>query len=217
MAARTKTALDVAKRILGKAGLPLPPIPGRFIESLRPVEPWCFSTRKTSGMAMYFFDRHWKEPLVRRTRPYLAFGHAGHGANSYAVTYELVDRRPALFAQEGFGGIYADMQRDRRGVRAMFERCAALIAAVDDAIAKGLRGPGRLFVVESPMRDLCGWGWLERPFADGQEARAWWAAHRVGPIDYPPGQHRIEPEALPTVAARRWVAGPDPRRPGDSH
>jgi hypothetical protein len=191
-------------------------VPARFTESFGVIEPWCFGTRKVSGMAMYFFDRYWKEPFVRRTQSYVAFSHAGHGINSYAITYQLVDSPLALFVQEGFGGGYSNKRRDRQSVKAMFGRCAALIAAVDEARLQGLRGPGRLLVVESPMRDLCGWGWLERPLSGGDEARAWWNAHRVGPVDYPPGQHKIDAEQLPTMAARQWVIDTAPQRAGRS-
>jgi hypothetical protein len=211
-----KTALQAATQAFVSVGLPLPPIPSRFAESFRVIEPWCFSSRKISGMAMYFFDRYWKEPVVRKTQSYVAFCHAGHGINSYAITYQLVDSPLALFVQEGFGGGYSDKRRDRQSVKAMFDRCATLIAAVDEARARGLSGPGRLLVVESPMRDLCGWGWLERTLPSGAEARVWWDAHRVESRDYPPGQHRLALDHLPTVAARRWVSETAFQRSGRS-
>ncbi len=200
------TSVDAARKTFGQVGLPLPPVPERFEKVLRQIHPWCFGTRKVSGMAMYFFDRYWQEPLTRSTRAYVAFSHAGHGANSYAITYHLVDGPLARFVQDRFGGIYADERRDRRAIKALFRRCAASIAAIDKAKARGLPGPpGRLIVIESPMRGLQAWGWLEHPLQGPEEAKTWVTRHRVWPIEYPPGQTRIQPERLPTAAARQWL------------
>ncbi len=206
MPRRKKTGLDEATRTFASAGLPLPPVPSRFVNTLRVIHPWCFGTRKVSGMAMYFFDSYPMEPLLRSTRAYVAFSHAGHGINSYAITYQIVDGPLALFVQEGFGGAYSNAQSDRRAVKALFRRCAALIRDVDKAKDRGLSGPpGRLLVIESAMRGLHAWGWLERPPRSPAEMKAWWNKHRVGPVEYPPGLTRLQAEELPTVAARKWV------------
>ena len=198
--------LDEATKTFAGAGLTLPPVPSRFANALRVIDPWCFGTRKVSGIGMYFFDRYWKEPLTRSTRAYVAFSHAGHGINSYAITYHLVDGPLALFVQRGFGGVYSNKQADRRAVNSLFRRCAALVAAVEKAKDRGLKGPpGRLLVVESTMRGLHVWGWLERPPRSAAEAKAWWSKHRSGPVEYPAGQTKIQSEDLPTVAARKWL------------
>lgn len=212
MPSQRKTGLEHARDVFKGARLPIPPIPARFERAIREIHPWCFSTRKIDGMGMYFFDEHLKEPFRRSTRPYVAFSHAGHGVNSYAVTYHLLFGKLALFVQHPFGGIYSDARRDRSGIRALFRRCAALAAAVDRARAQGhLRKAGRLVVVESVMRWSYAWGWLDPKSATEENAENWINQHRL-PTDE---EQRRSAADLPTALALRWVRSLE-RRPTPS-
>jgi hypothetical protein len=89
-----------------KAGLPLPPIPSEFVVGLKEIEPWCFASRRVTGIEMYFFDRYLKEVRTSRVPAYVALSHAGHGINSYSLNYDLVVGSLALFAQVSWGGVY---------------------------------------------------------------------------------------------------------------
>jgi hypothetical protein len=193
-----------AERIFADAGLTLPPIPGRFANELRTVEEWCFATREINPMAMYLFDDYIREALLGTAPDYLAFCHAGHGINSYAITYHLVDGPLALFVQAPWGGGYSNTEKEAGALAAQFTRCAALIEAVDRAKARGLSGPpGRLVVVESMLRGDFRWGWVDGPLDDEAAADAWLHPSGQSIVDdrtYP----QLEAE-LPTVAARQWL------------
>ncbi len=82
----------------------------------------------------------------------LAVCHAGHGVNSYAITYALAHRGLVLLTQVGWGGVYMDNSARAAELAEVFEACRALIARrVPD---------GRTLVcVESRLRaqSLCGW------------------------------------------------------------
>lgn len=152
--------LEEARHTFSEAGLSLPPVPQRFISKLRTIEKWCFATRRIEPMQMYFFDRYIPEALTGQCKDYVAFCHAGHGINSYALTYHLVDGPLILMVQTGWGGAYSDNAVASARVEAQFARCAALIDSVEAAKARGLDGErGRLIVFESEPRGefLCAW------------------------------------------------------------
>ena len=155
-------------------------------------------------MAMYMFDHYISEALIGTAPDYLAFCHAGHGINSYAINYHLVDGPLALFAQAPWGGAYSNPEETAAAVAALFTRCAALIEAVETAKARGLSGPpGRLFVVESLLRGFFRWECLHAPLADDTAADAW--LHPGGEGIVEDGAYPQLESDLPTVAARQWL------------
>ena len=79
--------LAEARRTFEQAGLPLPPVPERFASALRKTREWCFSTREIDPMVMYMFDTYLHDALADQSPDYVAFSHAGHGVNSYALNY----------------------------------------------------------------------------------------------------------------------------------
>jgi hypothetical protein len=168
------------------------------------VEEWCFATREIDPTAMFMFDEYIREALTGTAPDYLAFCHAGHGMNSYAINYHLVEGPLALFAQAPWGGGYSNAQENAVAVAAQFTRCAALIEAVDAATARGLSGPpGRLFVVESMLRGDFRWGWIPAPIDDTTAADVWLHPGGHGMVEdtpYPPLEGHP-----PTVAAREWL------------
>ena len=75
-----------------EAGLPAPPIPSRFESSLQDLGPWWFATNDVSPAAMYLFDTDFLLTLLSgQFDDFVAVSHAGHGANSYALSYFLMD------------------------------------------------------------------------------------------------------------------------------
>ena len=73
-------------------------------------------------MAMYFFDQYITEAMTDCPADYVAVSHAGHGANSYAINYNLVEGPLAVFTQIGWGGIYDDPEKSARDVNELFSR-----------------------------------------------------------------------------------------------
>lgn len=192
--AKEPTEVDRARRMFSNAGLSLPPIPERFSNALRMTTNWCFSTCAINPDVMYMFDQYLWEALAGQSPDYLAFSHAGHGLNSYALNYQLVDGPLVLIVQAPFGGVYMT-NAHTEGAIAQFQRCEALIEAVEGAKARGLNAQsGRLYVFESELRGLFAWGWLKRPLDDAADARSWFDRQRVGDAD-----------ERPTIAAREWL------------
>src|SRR5688572_6246158 len=97
-----KSGLDEARETFARKLLALPPVPDRFEKDLRVIEEWCFATRKVDAWRKYDFSHYIREVLTRKTPNYVAFSHAGHGINSYALNYQLVDGPLAVLAQVGW-------------------------------------------------------------------------------------------------------------------
>jgi hypothetical protein len=214
MSKTVKSGLDDARETFAREQLTLPPVPDRFKKNLRVIEEWCFATRKVDAMRMYFFDDYIKEVLTKKTPDYVAFSHAGHGINSYALNYQLVDGPLAVLAQVGWGGGYSNKTEDTRQANDLFARCAELISAGERAKARGLTGPpGRLVVIESEMREHLVWGWLNRPLR-GQAVREWLREHSVSPSVDSPRSGRPD---LPTVDALKWLNAASKRRTQARH
>lgn len=202
---RTKQpdGLADARRTFEQAGLPLPPVPERFASSLRKISGWCFSTRQIDPMVMYMFDTYLHEAVAGQVSDYVAFSHAGHGTNSYALNYYLVHGPLVLAVQAPYGGVYMSDEDTRMAIEQL-HRCGALIDAVERAKAGGLSAkPGRLCVFESTLRGLFAWGWLNQPVANEDEARSWLEGHRVGNADVL--GNSVSSHELPTAAALPWL------------
>lgn len=86
------TALEQMTATFAEAGLTAPPIPAGLVDSLRVLSRWCFGTRDVSPIGMYLFDEYFEEAFDLATQNYVAVSHAGHGAHSYAITYQVVFR-----------------------------------------------------------------------------------------------------------------------------
>lgn len=202
---KVRSGVQEAQRAFSEAGLLLPPIPQRFASELRTTTTWCFSTRTIDPMAMYMFDRYLWEALTGRAPDYLAFSHAGHGINSYALNYHLIDGPLVLIVQAPYGGAYMG-DAEIEGGSAQFQRCGALIEAVESATARGLSAQsGRLYVFESGLRSLFAWGWLDQPLADEEGAGSWVSQRSGRGAD--PGVRPLPDHELPTIVAREWLDG----------
>ena len=103
----------------------VPPVPERFGATLRRISPHAFATRELPW-SPYEVARWMSE---EEASEYLLVGHAGHGVNSYAVSYFLVQRHLRLFIQVGLGGVYMDSEKARRAVGQAFGAAAQLIRA----------------------------------------------------------------------------------------
>jgi hypothetical protein len=123
--------VERARVLLKGAGLTLPPVPPALQRGFRERGPWCFSSRRLTRSP---YDM---KALTEPVRDYVLVAHAGHGVNSYAMHYFLVQRPLRLFLQIGWGGVYMD----RRQTTALVNRCvrlaAPLIAATADAQHQG--------------------------------------------------------------------------------
>ena len=126
-----RTVLSSIRERFASSGLVVPPIPSDFTVRLHEFEePLMWSTR-TEAHDLYDFRGAVLEAGADGVADYLAFGHAGHGGNSWAVSYHLVHGRLKLLLQIPWGGVYMDDATATADVTQAFERAAELIAAFD--------------------------------------------------------------------------------------
>jgi hypothetical protein len=118
-----------------------------------------------------------KPPLTSPTMPnYAVVGFDGHGINSWAVHYYLVDDALALFIQLAWGGAYVDADQASRGITGVFAWAEKLQAEIRRTRSDGLIPPGwRLLVVVSQFAQS-GWAWVPSP-PPGPEAIDWHDSH----------------------------------------
>ena len=156
-----------------EAGLAAPPIPTRFEASLQALGPWWFATNDVSPAAMYLFETDFLLKLLTgHVDDFVAVSHAGHGANSYALSYFLVDGPLALFLQTAWDGVFTDEKKAESAWRLLVSRVERLIQAAQSATPGDAGGAEeRLVVVNSDFRGGGSWA-LCRPPLDEDAARA---------------------------------------------
>lgn len=119
--------IEEARQRFALAQLPLPPIPTHMISSLERFDEFEFGTRDdTTGL--YNFSE-WVQEYLQGEVPqdYVAFGHAGHGFNSYAMHYYLVDGALAIFLQTAWGGINSSQAIHKTIVETNFAQIGMMI------------------------------------------------------------------------------------------
>jgi len=124
-----RTGIDLLRGVFDEAGLAIPPLPSALRARIQERSEWTFSTRKLDW-GLYGWQLFLTEVIADETQDYAAVGHAGHGANSYAISYFLVTGPLAVFVQVPWGGVYMDRKESAAEVRASFDLCADLIEAV---------------------------------------------------------------------------------------
>lgn len=122
-----EAARERAGRQLREAGLSVPPLPRELVADFREFGPWRWGTRDLDPLWMYQFED--VVQVDEQTMPvdYMALCHAGHGANSYALTYHLVYRPIAVMFQVGWGGAYMKATRQAELFRRQCELSTRLV------------------------------------------------------------------------------------------
>jgi hypothetical protein len=183
------------------AGLRVPPLPASLAGSLVRREEWVWATREMDPDAMYMFRDYLMEALDNPVDDYVAISHAGHGVNSYALSYHLVSGPLVLFAQTHWGGAYGDPGADDEEWAAQSARIEALLPLAE-AYAESWDGTQRLLVLESTMREVASCRW----FTPGDDYP--WMKHDSS------GRHRrrkTPSESVFEIAARELATGPKPK------
>jgi len=152
------SASRALSNLFADAGLLLPPIPASFASLLREQRHWCFST-KPLARSPYAFDEYVREGTKADVEDYLVLAHAGHGVNSYALSYYVVQHPLRLFLQVAWGGVYMAEAGAKVDVNRCFDLTHRLTAAVDLAREAGRFQPGDLFVIAAS--DFYGGYWLK--------------------------------------------------------
>jgi hypothetical protein len=162
---RPEGGIEEMRRVFREARLGTPPVPAVMGSLVEKRAPWAYATRDIDPMGMYMFRDYLHEVLSGPVEDYMAVSHAGHGANSYAVSYHLVMGPLAVFAQTGWGGVYMDAEKSAADVTAMLSRCGDLLDAVQELneARPRHRYDGRLLVGQSTFRGASFCQWITPP------------------------------------------------------
>ncbi len=121
-----RTGLEKAKRLFHKAGLSFPAIPEALAGRLEEMGQWLFSTRPVDN-SPYCLQEYVREVEESQVEDYALLSHAGHGVNSYALHYYLVNGPLRMFLQLGWGGVYMDAEADAASIRDCFSMVDRII------------------------------------------------------------------------------------------
>jgi len=161
-------AMSRLVEMFGEWDLPAPPIPPRFGASLHQVEPQCFATNGMASAPMYLFEAHLPLQLLQgRIDDFVAVSFAGHGANSYGLSYFLVDGPLALFLQTAWGGVYTDAHRAGSAWRLLVSQVERLLHAAEPRRRAAACDPSeRLLVISSDFRGTGTWALVRTPLGE---------------------------------------------------
>jgi hypothetical protein len=128
------TDIEKARQLFRNAGLAFPTIPEELSEQLKEHGRWLFSTRPLD-MSPYNLQHYLEEVEVSQVKDYAVLSHSGHGVNSYAIQYYLVNGSLRMFLHLGWGGVYSDRREDEATIRDCF--------SMADHIVRAAQGMGR--------------------------------------------------------------------------
>ena len=147
--------------LFGAALLQVPPVPVHLAVALKPEGPTLLATRALQETP-YDMDHYLLEFEANPGLPaYAVVGFDGHGINSWAVHYYLVDDGLALFMQLPWGGVYLDAEPARAEIADMFDWAARLQAKVSLAHEQRRIAVGQRLQVAASRFTQAGWRWLE--------------------------------------------------------
>lgn len=126
-----------------------PPLPPELATSIEKRRDFQWSSRELPFSPYAPFQ--YVEELVRSPPgDYVALSHDGHGANSYALHYQLVRGRLAMLLQIGWGGAYMDKPVAAKCVATAMSAADKIVKAAEIAERSGYwLGTERLLVVAS--------------------------------------------------------------------
>jgi hypothetical protein len=138
--------LAKARQVFRDEGLSFPTIPEELAAQLKELGPWLFSTRPI-GVTPYNLEYYVHEAERTRVKDYALLCHDGHGINSYAIHYYLVQSSLRMFLQLGWGGVYTDAKAAAALIRDCFSAADQIVTEVQE-VGRSLAGE-RLTIVVS--------------------------------------------------------------------
>lgn len=184
------TGIEKARQLFRDAGLGFPTIPEEFAVRLKELRHWLFSTRLIS-VSPYNFQHYVHEAERTQIEDYALLSHSGHGVNSYAIHYYLLQGPLHMFLQLAWGGVYMDAKAAAAEIHDCFSLADQVVTAAQE-VGKFQAGE-RLIIVGS---DFSGSYWL-RPGKN----RRWQDVGRNNPLDLKPLE--VLTEALGWLTSRR--------------
>jgi hypothetical protein len=135
----SNSAVDQARKDFVGADLGMPPIPATLSPLLRGGN-WDYRT--SVGPSAYNFDEHVDAARAADAPDSLVLAHAGHGSNSYAISYYLVLGNVRILLQLAWGGAYMNPEETTARIRSVFEMLERRWPAIEQ---RATRAPVRTF------------------------------------------------------------------------
>lgn len=151
-------ALDDAKAVFTTAGLPMPWVPEPFHDTFERRGEWSYASGETpaspSGLLGSAHDA-----VTGNGNDFMVLTHDGHGTNSWAIQYWVMDGPIALFIRRSWGGVYGNREEQAREITAAFAAADSLLREFSGD------GPLRCIVVDSDIGPRL-WSTIEGPVSD---------------------------------------------------
>lgn len=175
MEAESSGDIDDLLRACAEHGFGAPPVPATLRPQIRTLGTAHWGTHKISAANRYDLLLGLVDALDAVHAAYLSISHVGHGANSYFLSYQLVQPPLVLFLHTPWGGWYMDNDARAQIIAERFRAAETLLTAVMDATSADSSGPGRLVVVEEGNEsDSRGFAsWLTEPVHDHSSRKKW--------------------------------------------
>ncbi len=123
--------IEKAERLFRDAGLGFPSVPSELAAQLKERDRWLFSTRPLK-MSPYNLQHYVHEAEQPDIENYAVLCHSGHGANSYAIQYYLVQGPLHMFLHLGWGGVHMDAKASAAEIRDCFSMADQVVAAAQE-------------------------------------------------------------------------------------
>jgi hypothetical protein len=151
-----------------EAGLRLPPVPRELIADLDEFSNWYWGSDELNLTDLPGFLDDARKPGGASE---VAFGHTGHGVNSWWLCYRVKLDALAVFIRLSYGGVYTDNDAAAAHFNAVAETLESLIPAAEAAQKAGRFQTGhRLIVVLDDLGDsfweIAGGDGKQHPSAD---------------------------------------------------
>jgi hypothetical protein len=126
------TDIEKARQLFHDAGLAFPTIPEELAAQLKEQGHWLFATRPLE-MSPYNLEHYLEEAEESQVKDYAVLSHSGHGVNSYAIQYFLVQGSLRMFLQLGWGGVYMDADESAATIHFCFSMADQVVSAAQSA------------------------------------------------------------------------------------
>lgn len=115
-----------------EAGLRTIFVPHSLDGEVEQISEWVFGTRDIDR-SLYDYTAWVQEAATGDVDDYLMVGQAGHGIQSYAMHYYLVEGSLALFLQLAWGGAYSNSEAERAIIAEQFGLIPQLYSMAHDS------------------------------------------------------------------------------------
>lgn len=177
------TDLRHAEAFLRTEGLVLPGLPAALAAQMRERAPGIYATRALEAPP-YALQAH-VGALLRSAQPgdFAVVALDGHGVQSWAFHFYLVDGPLALFIQLPWGGAYSDATTARTEIERVLAWARPLPQRLAELQQQGHLQPAQKLLVVLTRFSESRWTWVQPTAAAGQDI-AWRASARMlGDID----------------------------------